>query len=77
MYPNFSIIEETKTAESSANDPTSKLALAITIETFTEEVKKSGVTTSPGEKHGDTACAACVGDPLIEPRGGIYALNSG
>lgn len=25
--------------------------------TFTEEVKESGVTVSPGEKHGDYACA--------------------
>lgn len=35
------------------------------------------MTVSPGEKHGDEACASCPGVPLIESRGGMYACCIG
>lgn len=42
-------------------------------------MKVKGVTTPPGEKHGDEACASLTGlatdekNPLTESRGGTYA----
>lgn len=40
-----------------------------------EVVKKTDVTVSPLDKHGDKAWAAKTGDHNIEPRGGDYAKN--
>lgn len=70
-------MDESRKAENIANEATTVVALAAISETLTDEVKKSGVTVPPGEKHGDTARAAKVDDPLAEPRGGMYAKNIG
>lgn len=69
----------TLVAEECANDKSCDNSVAIIKETKPDDVTVSGVTYSPGEKHGDTACAALTGEDgrSCESRGGIYADYAG